>query len=102
MREKELDMQPQTNNWRRSHDVIFLVSLLSSLLLLVALATYSPNDPSWSVGSTQPTDNAAGMVGAYLADLLFQGFGFLAYVIPLLVIIKLVLMLRKKSNKHGL
>ncbi len=102
MREKESDMQPQTNYWRRSHDVIFLISLLSSLLLLVALATYSANDPSWSVGSTQPVSNAAGMVGAYLADLLLQGFGFLAYVIPLLIIIKLALMFRKRTNRNSL
>src|SRR5690554_5391171 len=99
---EESDTQPQKNYWRRSHDVIFLISLLASLLLLVALATYSANDPSWSVGNTKQVSNAAGMVGAYLADLLLQGFGFLAYVIPLLIIIKLVLMFRKRPSRNSL
>jgi len=102
MLEEESDTQPQKNYWRRSHDVIFLISLLASLLLLVALATYSANDPSWSVGNTKQVSNAAGIVGAYLADLLLQGFGFLAYVIPLLIIIKLVLMFRKRPSRNSL
>lgn len=102
MLEKESDMQQQTNYWRRSHDVIFLVSLLASLLLLVALATYSASDSSWSVESTKPVSNAAGKFGAYLADLLLQGFGFLAYLIPLLIIFKLGLMFRKSSAKKNL
>lgn len=102
MRENKLDMEPQTNYWRRSHDVIFLISLLACVLLLVALASYSDQDPSWSVGSTKSVSNAAGIVGAYLADLLLQGFGFLAYLIPLLIITKLALMFRKKPSRNSL
>lgn len=100
MQEKEAEQQQ--NYWRRSHDVMFLISVLASLLLLVALATYTSSDPSWSVGGTEPVNNAAGKVGAYLADLLLHGFGFLAYVIPLLIITKLALMFRKTTASKSL
>ena len=102
MREKENNMEQPKTVWRRSHDIYFLLSLLASLLLFVALATYSANDPSWSVSGSDTVSNAAGKVGAYLADLLLQGFGFLAYVIPLLIVLKLALVFRKDINRNNL
>lgn len=102
MQDKELEQEQQSTHWRRSHDVIFLLSLLASLLLLVALATYSATDPSWSVQSSKPVENAAGKFGAFLADILLQGFGYLAYVIPVLIIAKLALMFRKKPSTNNM
>ncbi|MCO6418706.1 DNA translocase FtsK 4TM domain-containing protein, partial [Siccirubricoccus sp. KC 17139] len=63
---------------RRMFEVLGLVSGLAGLALLVALASYSPADPSLSTATTQPPVNLAGPAGAVLADMLLQGFGWAA------------------------
>ncbi len=52
-----------------------LVLGLLGLTLLVALLTYDPRDPSFDTATTRHAANLAGPVGAFLADLLLQGFG---------------------------
>jgi S-DNA-T family DNA segregation ATPase FtsK/SpoIIIE len=60
---------------------LLLVTL--GLLLALSLVTYSPADPSGNSYSTGGSvHNAIGPVGAYLSDLLFQGFGPSAYLFP--------------------
>jgi S-DNA-T family DNA segregation ATPase FtsK/SpoIIIE len=54
---------------------------LLGLVLLLALATYDPRDPSFDTATTQHATNLVGPVGAAVADLLLQGFG-LAGVLP--------------------
>ncbi len=57
-----------------------------ALYLLVALWTYHPNDPSWShSGAVDRVSNAGGYAGAWLADLLFNIFGYAAYLFPLMI-----------------
>jgi S-DNA-T family DNA segregation ATPase FtsK/SpoIIIE len=54
--------------------------------LLVSLASYHSADPGWSHSSTV-TDihNAGGVVGAWLADILLYLFGYLAYLLPVMI-----------------
>ncbi|MBO8085631.1 MAG: DNA translocase FtsK 4TM domain-containing protein [Marichromatium sp.] len=57
-----------------------------ALYLLLALATYSPQDPGWSyVGDGERVSNAGGRTGAWFADGALYLFGFFAYLIPVLV-----------------
>lgn len=93
--------ETQNTPWKRRHDILFLILMLASILMLLALFTYSNDDPSWSVSSQQSIENAAGKVGAFIADILFHGFGYLAYVVPVLFLVKLVLLFRKniRSNR---
>lgn len=84
--------------WKIRHDILFLLLVLFSMLLLVSLFSYSPNDPSWSVSSAQSIQNSAGRVGAFLADILFVLFGYLAYLVPVLFLAKLVLLFRKNPS----
>lgn len=88
----------QNSRWKLRHDILFLLLMLASLLVLLALSTYSAEDPSWSVSSSQSTQNSAGRVGAFLADVLFQAFGYLAFVVPILFLAKLVLLFRKTPS----
>ncbi len=48
---------------------------LLGLTLLLALASYNPSDPSFDTATMRHASNLAGPVGAFLADLLLQGFG---------------------------
>lgn len=63
---------------RRFGEFVGLFCGLGGLGLLVALGSYNPADPSWSTATSQATTNLAGPVGAVVADLLLQGFGYAA------------------------
>ncbi|MGI4946026.1 MAG: DNA translocase FtsK 4TM domain-containing protein, partial [Janthinobacterium lividum] len=52
-----------------------LALALCALLLLAALASYNPHDPSLNTATSQRAHNLAGPVGALVADILLQGVG---------------------------
>jgi S-DNA-T family DNA segregation ATPase FtsK/SpoIIIE len=57
-----------------------------ALYLWVSLWTYHAVDPSWShSGVDERVANAGGRTGAWLADVLYGLFGYLAYLFPLMV-----------------
>ncbi len=57
-----------------------------ALVLLVALASYSPDDPGFSfTGSSSAIHNRIGLIGAWLADVLFFLFGRPAFLFPLVL-----------------
>ena len=57
-----------------------------AVYLLIALATYSPDDPGWShAAEVERVANAGGRVGAWFADLFLSAFGWLAYLFPVMV-----------------
>src|SRR5262245_40210970 len=59
-----------------------LLLLGSALYLLLALVSYSPNDPSWTTWSTQNQfQNWMGRAGSGLADLLFQLIGLSSFCV---------------------
>jgi S-DNA-T family DNA segregation ATPase FtsK/SpoIIIE len=62
-----------------------LVMLLVSVLLLLALATYRPTDPSLDTAADLAARNWTGLFGAWLSDLLLQSFGLTAFFLPLLL-----------------
>jgi len=64
-----------------------MMLVLAALLLLLALATYHPTDPSWNTasGATGPhaVRNWVGLFGAWIGDLLLQTLGLTAFFLPL-------------------
>ncbi len=59
---------------------------VAGLVLLVALATYNPDDPGWSkVSDATSIHNRIGPVGAWFADLLFYIFGRPAFLFPVMI-----------------
>lgn len=71
---------------RRLYEGLLIIGVALSLFILLALLTYHSTDPSWShPAESNNTLNAAGKVGAWLADMLFCGFGYIAYFIPFLL-----------------
>ena len=56
------------------------------LVLLTALATYSPDDPGFSfTGNSTVVHNRIGPIGAWLADVLFFIFGRPAFLFPVML-----------------
>ncbi len=71
------------NGVQRMLEAGLLFSCLFALYLVVALFSFDPADPGWSqTGFQAPIRNMGGAVGAYLADLLLNLFGLVAYSIP--------------------
>src|SRR5215469_2317805 len=63
----------------------FVLVALCSLIVL-ALLTYNPADPSLNTAVEGATGNFLGHYGAVLADLLVQGLGLSAFLLPLILI----------------
>jgi len=74
-----------TNN-KRLNELIGFLCITLALLLALALLSYSPRDNSFNVSAASPESGPArnwiGPVGAYLSDVMFQVFGFAAFLLP--------------------
>ena len=72
---------------RRLNELVGFLLCVSALLLFLALASYSPLDPSFNSASVLTTVRGArnwiGIVGAVLSDLCLQAFGVGAFLLPL-------------------
>ena len=66
-----------------------IVYFLLALFLLIALFSYSPNDPGFTTtGRGDSVNNAVGVYGAWIADILLHLLGYLAYSFPALLAYK--------------
>jgi S-DNA-T family DNA segregation ATPase FtsK/SpoIIIE len=58
-----------------------------AVLAALALLSYSPHDASFNVSAAavgdHPAQNWIGPFGAYIADFIFQGFGYPAFLLPM-------------------
>ncbi|MBZ5613327.1 MAG: DNA translocase FtsK [Acidobacteriia bacterium] len=72
---------------RRLNELVGLVLSVSALLLFLALASYSPLDPSLNSASILTKSHAArnwiGIFGAYLSDLVLQFWGIGSFLLPI-------------------
>jgi len=87
MKPLKLVLTPTRN--RRLNEMIGLMVLVASGLLLLALISYHPTDPSWNTMVGSPAarpQNWTGLVGSYISDLLLQMEGAAAFCVPLLMV----------------
>jgi S-DNA-T family DNA segregation ATPase FtsK/SpoIIIE len=64
-------------------------------ILLLALLSYSPDDPGWShTGTRAEISNAVGLAGAWVADIFYALFGVMAYLFPALLAVRAIQILR--------
>src|SRR6266516_1572841 len=73
--------------YRRVNEFVGLLLLTIAILLALSLVSFNPDDPSFNISrnpqfETKAT-NFAGVVGSYLADLVFQALGFSSFLIPI-------------------
>jgi DNA segregation ATPase FtsK/SpoIIIE, S-DNA-T family len=68
---------------RRLNELIGFLILVSAVLLFLALASYSPLDPSLNTAARQPVRNWIGLFGAMLSDVLLQLWGITVFLVPL-------------------
>jgi S-DNA-T family DNA segregation ATPase FtsK/SpoIIIE len=72
---------------RRFTEFTGVVLFATSLFWLIALVTYTPNDPVWFFNdvASGEVQNFVGALGAFLATASLQLFGFSAFLIPVAV-----------------
>ena len=79
---------PTTN--RRLNELIGFLLLVFAALLVLALVSYSPLDPSLNTAATPPASppahNWIGVFGAVASDLTLQVFGLSAFLIPVFLL----------------
>ncbi len=86
----------------RANEVFAVVLLAFAVLVFLCLVTYSPTDWSLNTVSSQRTQNWIGVVGAIVADLLFQAIGLSAYIFPALLAIVAWRVFRAETLKPGI
>lgn len=65
---------------------VLIAAVAVCAYLGLALISFSPNDPGWSqTGFDGAIGNAGGPAGAWLADVFFSLFGYMAYMFPLML-----------------
>jgi len=74
---------------RRVSEFVGVALFAAALIWIISLASYEPSDPVWffSTAAHAAPANFAGRVGAFLAELSFQLFGYASYLIPAVMVI---------------
>jgi len=74
---------------KRLNELVGFLFFVSATLLFLALASYSPIDPSLNTAATpqsgSPAHNWIGVFGAFSSDLLLQFLGIAAFLLPVVI-----------------
>jgi S-DNA-T family DNA segregation ATPase FtsK/SpoIIIE len=83
--DNQVEESPLESAWQRGRrDLLVLGHWALAIYVLIALASYDLHDGGWSHSSSgDAVRNAAGAVGAWIADLCFYLLGLVAYALPL-------------------
>ncbi|WP_298447258.1 DNA translocase FtsK [uncultured Marinobacter sp.] len=99
--EKQLRFRRLAAQGAREGAVIGLIALC--IYLAMALVTFNPADPGWaSIGHDTSVLNAAGRSGAWLASLLMDFFGHVAYLFPMMVAGYAIMLIRRRNDSLDL
>ena len=71
---------------KRLIEFIGILILVLSALILLALISYSPNDPNFIYSESQDINNFLGINGSIGADFLLQSIGLISYFLPITLI----------------
>ena len=83
---------------QRLREAGMLLSFALAGYFLVAMVSYDVLDPSWShSGSNTNISNFGGTAGAWIADLSFYLFGYLAFLIPTMLIYNGVILVKTRD-----
>ena len=72
---------------RRLSEIFGIIIFVAGILLLLALLSYSPEDPNFIFPDNTEIKNILGFNGSFISDLFFQSIGMISYLICLTLII---------------
>ncbi|MDC3174205.1 DNA translocase FtsK [Candidatus Pelagibacter sp.] len=82
---------------RRIAEIFGLLIFLSGALLLIALITYSPEDPNFIFPDNTDIKNLLGFQGSFISDLFLQSVGLISYLISFTFILTGINIIRLKN-----
>jgi len=72
---------------QRLAEIFGVIISLAGVMLMLALITYSPNDPNFIFPENTKIENLMGFQGSFTSDLFFQSVGLISYLIPFTLVI---------------
>ncbi len=75
------------NSKSHYNEIVAIILYAVGVLMFLCLISSSPMDVSLNTSTTTETQNWIGVVGAFVADILFQAFGLMAYSLPVLLFV---------------
>jgi S-DNA-T family DNA segregation ATPase FtsK/SpoIIIE len=74
---------------RRVREFVGVALFGAAIIWMIALVSYDPADPVWFFSAGAQTDpvNFAGRIGAFLAELSFQLFGYASFMVPAVLVV---------------
>ena len=82
---------------KRLIEILGIVILAVGLLLLIALTSYSPDDPNFIFPNNTLIKNLLGFQGSYISDIFFQSVGLISYLISFTLIFTGINIFKKKD-----
>ena len=70
----------------RTIEIIGTSVTIIGILLLIALISYSPDDPNFIFPENMEIQNTLGFQGSYISDLFFQSIGIISYLISITLV----------------
>ncbi len=67
-------------------EILGFIIIVSGIWLMIALTSYSPNDPNFIFPTDTKINNLLGFKGSFIADLFMQSIGIISYLIPITLI----------------
>ena len=96
-RQPNYGLERITHNLREALCIV-LVTMAGYLLL--SLFSYHPEDPGWTHAvEVENINNSAGVLGAWIADMLLYLFGYFAYLFPIILLVSGFRLLQNKHNQ---
>ena len=68
-------------------EILAIGVFIIGILLLIALLSYSPNDPNFIFPENTEIQNVLGFQGSYISDLFFQSVGIISYLMSVTLIV---------------
>ena len=65
---------------KRLAEILGITVFIAGIMLLLALASYSPEDPNFIFPDGTKIKNLLGFNGSFISDLFFQSIGLIAYL----------------------
>lgn len=86
----------------RLREGLLIGAVAVCLYIFVSLVSYSPDDPGWSrTASGDGLQNAGGPVGAWLADVFYALFGYMAYLFPAMLAFRAGKLFKDRLHPQG-
>ena len=82
---------------KRVAELIGLILIFLSILLLISLISYSPEDPNFIFPENTEIKNILGHRGSFISDIFFQSIGLISFLISLTIFFTGISLFRKKK-----